>query len=418
VKNGPATTELVRHRLICFELKILRGTLAGIAASIMTGSRSRGHDVGERAAFIHQEILKLAILIGVAMVGFFVTRAIAASNRSMTVRDAAEWYARGERALATSDPTAAVEAFRHASVMKRGDRQYTLALARALATTHQSDAAERALLTLRELVPEDPEVNLELARLEAGRGDAAAALRYYHNALYAPWSADQTDARREVRLELIRFLMATHQSGRAESELVALTSDLPHTLALHVEVGDLFVSVGDNRRALDQFEQAIALAPQDRVALAGAGRAAFSIGDYEKAERYLRDLPDPADDVREMRALVNLVLDSDPLAARIGSSARRRRLLEALSHFSERLEGCNPANAGGGSSAALSQLADETAAFAMEIEHGNVLESDTIENGLDLVNRGERTVIAACPPAQTLDRALMLIAARHGVAAP
>jgi Flp pilus assembly protein TadD len=302
--------------------------------------------------------------------------------------------------------------------MKRGDRQYTMALARALVTTHQSDAAERTLLALRESAPEDPEVNLELARLEAARGDTTAALRYYHNALYAPWSAEQADDRRNIRLELIRFLMSTHQSGRAESELVALTSDLPDTPGLHVEVGDLFLSVGDGRRALDQFERAIALAPQDRVALAGAGRAAFSVGDYEKARRYLPDLPDAGDDVREIRAIVNLVLSGDPLAPRIGSSARRRRLLEALAHLSERLDACRPNDPGGTPAASLSQLADEATVFETELEHSTALENDTIENGLDLVNRGARAVSAACPPVQTLDRALMLIASRHGVGAP
>jgi len=395
-----------------------RGTLAGIVVSFMTRHPSRGPDVEERSALIHQEILKLAILIAVAIAAFFVTRAIAASNRSMTLRDAAEWYARGERALAAGDPSVAVEAFRRANVMKRGDRQYTLALGRALITTHQTDAAEGSLLALRESAPEDPEVNLELARLEAGRGDATAALRYYHNALYAPWSAEQADDRRNIRLELIRFLMATHQSGRAESELVALTSDLPDTVALHVEVGDMFLSIGASRRALDQFERAIALAPQDRAALAGAGRAAFSVGDYEKAQHYLPELSDAGDDVREMRALVNLVLSGDPLAPRIGSSARRRRLLEALSHISERLDACHPSNPGDASAGALSQLAEETTAFEKELEHGTTLENDTIENGLDLVNRGARAVTAACPPAQTLDRALMLIASRHGVGAP
>jgi tetratricopeptide (TPR) repeat protein len=112
-------------------------------------------------------------------------------------------------------------------------------------------------------------VNLELARLEAARGDANAALRYYHNALYAPWTAEQTDTRRAVRLELIRFLLTTHQSGRAESELVALSTDLPNTPALRLQVGNLFLSVGDNQRALDQFEQALGLAPQDAAVPAG-----------------------------------------------------------------------------------------------------------------------------------------------------
>jgi tetratricopeptide (TPR) repeat protein len=384
----------------------------------VTGPHSRGDDdVEARSAFIHQEIVKLATLIALAIAAFFLTRAMAASNRTMTERDAAEWYARGERALSGGDQTRALEAFRHASVIKRGDRQYTLALARALEATHQNDAAERALLGLRESAPEDPEVNLELAHLETARGEPSAALRYYHNALYAPWPAEQADVRRGVRIELIRFLLSTRQSSRAESELVALSSDLPNTLALRLQVGDLFLSVGDRQRALDQFEQALGLARQNRGALAGAGRAAFAIGDYEKAQRYLRDLPDPSSDLRDMRVVAELVLAGDPLATRIGSSARRHRLTEALSHLSQALERCT-AIADHRQSPVLIQLVDETSAFTNELARNNALENDTIENGLDLVNRGERAVTGACPPPQPVDRALMLIAARHGVATP
>jgi tetratricopeptide (TPR) repeat protein len=383
----------------------------------VTGSHSRDNDVEERSAVIHQELLKLAALIALAIAAFFVTRAIAASNRDMRERDGAEWYARGQHALAEGDAIHAVEAFRHASVLKRGDRQYTLALARALFAGHDNAAAARALLGLREAAPDDPEVNLELARLTTANGDADAALRYYHNALYAPWPDEQTDARRGVRLELIRFLLATRQTNRAESELVALTSDLPDTLALHVQIGDLFVAVGDRQRALNQFERALALARQDRTALAGAGRAAFALGDYDKAQRYLGGLPDPSGDLRDMREIAHLVLAGDPFATHIGSSARRRRLTDAVSHLSQHLERCT-ALPGHGAAAALLQLADDTSAFIKELAHDSALENDTIENGLDLVNRGERAVTDACPPAQATDRALMLIATRHGVAAP
>src|SRR5262249_12993280 len=155
--------------------------------------------------------------------------------------------------------------------------------------------------------------------------------------------------------ELIRFLMATHQPGRAESELVALTSDLPDTPALHVEVGDLFLSAGDHQRALEHFELALGRAPQDRTAIAGAGRAAFAIGDYERAQRYFRDLPQISDDLREMSTLVDLVLAGDPLAARVGTSARRRRLTDALSHLTQRLEACS-AQPGAGSASGLLPL--------------------------------------------------------------
>src|ERR1051326_7382575 len=110
----------------------------------------------------------------IAAVGaFFLTRAVAANNRSMSVQDAAAWYARGQRALADGRTDDAVEAFRRATVRDRGDRTYVLALAGALTRNPDDAAARTLLLTLREADPEDAEINLELARIAAGRHDVA-----------------------------------------------------------------------------------------------------------------------------------------------------------------------------------------------------------------------------------------------------
>jgi tetratricopeptide (TPR) repeat protein len=384
----------------------------------MSGLSSSSYDadgVEERSAFIHQELLKLALLIALAVVAFFVTRAIAANNRETTLRDAAEWYDRGRHALDAGDAAGAVDAFRHASLIKRADRGYALALARALFRTSQLDAALRTLLSLRELAPEDAEINLELARLEATRGDSADATRYYHNALYAPWPAEQADARRRLRFELIRFLLNHNQSARAESELVALGNDVPADVHTHVEVGNLFMTVGDYRRALDQFQQALGLAPHDIAALAGASRAAVDSGDYPLAQRYLRDPSSQTSELADLRALVDLVLSKDPLAARIGSRARRDRLHEALSHVEQRLAACTAAPTSAPATTRLPGLLEETRRRSDELMRTSTLDSDTIEGGLELVGRAERAISTACSPADRLDRALILIAERHGV---
>lgn len=380
---------------------------------VPTSSRRDG--VEERSSFIHQEVVKLSLLIGLAIVAFFVTRAIAENNRATMVRDAAEWYGRGERALSSGDAASAVEAFRRASVVKRADRQYGLALARSLVATQQLDAARSALLALREPEPEDPEINLELARIDARRHDLTNAERYYHNALYAPWPPEQTSARRLVRLELIRLLLASGQSGRAESELVALAADLPDDLPIHLEVGDLFIAVGNHRRALDQFQAALRLSPLNGSALAGAGRAAFEVGDYPLAQRYLHEASNDPNDLSETRDLVDLVLSQDPLAARIGSAARRGRLLAALSHVEQRLTSCIRPQADGTPATRFPDLRDEAHEFSATVKRTGMLENDTIENSLDLIDRAVRAATTACPPVEKLDRALMLIAERHGV---
>jgi tetratricopeptide (TPR) repeat protein len=268
---------------------------------------------------------------------------------------------------------------------------------------------------LREAAPEDPDINLQLARLAADRQDVTEAIRYYHNALYAPWPTAQADARRHVRLELIRVLLTHDQGNRALSELVALSTDLPEDAAAHAEVGQLFASAGDSGRALDQFQRALRLAPDSGAALAGAGQAAFQAGDYPLARTYLRDAPDDLDRVKETRDLVELVLSSDPLAARIGASSRRRRLVDNFSYADERLNGCLEPHPGEPPSTNDLAVRDEAEAFKTQMTPASILDADAIESGVELIDRLERAVIERCPPSTLRDRALVLIGRRHGV---
>jgi tetratricopeptide (TPR) repeat protein len=377
---------------------------------------SANHDdsTAERSNLIQREILQLLLLIAVAVAAFFVTRAIAANNRDMNRRDAAEWYQRGLGQLDAGDADSAIDSFRRATVKHRSEKRYVLALARALAGTRQDEAASSALLALRESAPEDPDVNLQLARLAADRQDVTEATRYYHNALYAPWPTEQAEPRRRVRVELIRFLLTHDQVGRALSELVALSTDLPDDPAAHVEVGHLFSTAGDNRRALDQFQRALRLAPESGAALAGAGQAAFQIGDYLLARTFLRTAPDNIDGVKETRELVGLVLSSDPLAARIGSVERRRRLIDNFSYADQRLSACVEQHPGGQPPADQVTLGDEAHDFEIQLTPA-ILEQDTIESGVELIDRLEREVVQRCPPPALRDRALMLIGPHHGV---
>jgi tetratricopeptide (TPR) repeat protein len=389
--------------------------LVNVSRGSFLSSPNQAESTEERSNVIHQEILKLVALIAIAAVAFFVTRAIAANNRDMSLRDAAEWYERGQRQLESGDADDAIDSFRRATVKHRGEKRYVLALARALASTRQDDAARSALLALRESAPEDPDINLQLARLAADRQDVTEAINYYHHALYAPWPTDQTDARRRVRLELIRLLLTHDQVNRALSELVALSTDLPDEAAAHAEVGQLFASAGDSGHALDQFQKALRLAPDSGAALAGAGQAAFQTGDYLLARKYLANAPEDMDRVKETRELVELVLSDDPLAARIGSSARRRRLVDNFASAEQRLKACVGQRPGGQPSPDALALGDEAQAFKDQLTPSTILDEDTIEWGVELIYRIEREVVQSCPPPTPLDRALMLIGQHHGV---
>jgi Flp pilus assembly protein TadD len=370
-------------------------------------------DTVERAALIHREIFQLSVLILVAIGAFLLTRAVAASNREMSLRDAAEWYRRGQQAINAGRVDDAIDSFRRATVKDRSDKRYVLALARALALKRDNDAARSVLITLRESAPEDPDINLQLARLAAARSDVTEALRFYHNALYAPWSTEQVDTRRGVRLELIRFLLTHDQSSRVISELLAMSTDLPDDTPLRLEVAQLFAKAGDNAHALDQFQRALRLAPENSEALAGAGQAAFRLGDYVLARTYLRAAP-PEGDGRNTREVVDLVLSNDPLANRLGSTERRRRLVADFSYAQQRLGMCVEQRVGGQPTGDALALQSEAQAFEDQLKPPAILEQDTVESGVDLIDRIERLVVQSCGPPTALDQALVLIGHQHG----
>jgi tetratricopeptide (TPR) repeat protein len=371
------------------------------------------NDTAARSALIHREIFQLCALILVAIAAFLVTRAVAASNRDMSLRDAAEWYRRGQQAIAMGKVDDAIDALRRATVRDRYDKRYLLALSQALALKRDDEAARGVLLTLRESAPEDPDINVQLARLAAARQDVTEALRFYHNALYAPWPAEQADARRRVRFELIRFLLTHDQISRALSELLALSTDLPDDVPLRLEVAQLFAKAGDHGHALDQFQRVLHLAPESGEALAGAGQAAFQLGEYRLARTYLRRAPAEAAEVTKTREVVDLVLSNDPLANRLGSAERRRRLAADFSYARQRLDTCIERRSGGQPSNDVLAIQSEAQALEKQLKPPAILEQDTVETGVDLVDRIERLVTQSCGPPTALDQALLLIGRQH-----
>jgi tetratricopeptide (TPR) repeat protein len=347
------------------------------------------------------------------VVAFLVTRAVAIDNRSLSMRNAAEWYRRGGQLLDAGQTDAAIDAFRRATVRNRTNRTYLLALSRALAQKRDYDGARTILLSIRELTPEDAEINLDLARLSAARQDVTEALRFYHDALYAPWPAALAEQRRGVRLELIRFLLTHGQSSRAQSELLAAAADVPDDPAHHIELARLSRQAGDDRTALEQFQRALRTAPDDPRALAGAGAAAFAIANYGLARQYLHQIPDDAQAGQPIREIADQVVSRDPIAARIGGWERHRRLDADLSYAQQRLIGCL-ARRGTEPSADEQRLQNELQAFAGRLQRALPLDQDTVESGIDLIDRAERSAIGSCGPATVVDQALLLIARQHG----
>jgi tetratricopeptide (TPR) repeat protein len=383
----------------------------------IVGSTARD---SRRRRLVHREILVLASLAAVAVVAFIVTRDFAKSNDRMRRQDAAVWFEVGQRALAGGRPTEALTALRRAVSKDLGNTRFQVALAAALSTTREDDAARQVLIGLRAVVPEDADVNTELARLEARQGNLPEARRYYQSALNALWSVAQSDSRRVLRLELIHMLLDHGEKSRALSEILLLSANMPDTSAAHLETARLFVAAADPGHALEQFARALTLDPLNGPAQVGAGESAFALGDYPRARRYLTAAPRDAEPVSELRALTDLVLTNDPMAPRLSAEERTRRLLIVVEHARQRVAACvatpssDPAARAG-----LEALQRQVEAFEPTLSPRAVREqADIIESGLELALRMEQQTEQGCAPIAARDRALLLIAHAHRIGEP
>ena len=296
----------------------------------------------------------------IAVAAFIVTRRFAAANEAMRVRDAETWYASGQQALERRDLDAAVTALRRATARNPEAVTYRLALAQALTVAEQDDAARQLLLGLREMQPEDSETNLRLARLERRRGDTGAASRYYEAAILGLWKGEQRLAQRQVRTEFIRFLLSHGERDRALSELLVLEGSLGEDDSSQLQAAELLLQAGDAARALAHFERALEANRGSQPALAGAAEAAFALGDYARAQRYLQTLTADTDRTKELRTVTDLVIAGDPLAPRLTPAERSRRLQSALSHTIDRVDGCRGRTPSGSRSRPSSQPSSRT----------------------------------------------------------
>jgi tetratricopeptide (TPR) repeat protein len=368
--------------------------------------------------FVHRELILLAVLVGIAVAAFFGTRAVAHSNDDLRRREAATWFDAAERASGSGNPQTAIAGLRRAVSKDPENKKYRLALAGALSAHHLDAEATRLLLALREMQPEDPETNLQLARLQSHSSDADVTRRYYQNALAGLWRPEQGEQRRRVRMELIQFLLAHGAPARALSELLVLAASLPDDAAVQTQVGRMFLAAGDPRLALDHFEWALRENSENADALTGAGEAAFELADYSRALRYLNSAPRENARVAELREVSRLVLNRDPLAPRLPAGERAKRLSAAWQQAVRRLEAClgdrsMPSNG------SLETLRNEARTLQASLGARRREARDLVDDGVDLVYRIERAVELHCAiPPTPLDRALLLIGRRHGFEEP
>jgi tetratricopeptide (TPR) repeat protein len=367
--------------------------------------------------YFKQQPVMLALLAVLGVIFFLavagLSRAYHAQRNSLGNR----WFSRGVADLSARRFDSAVTEFRAALLYSRDNYAYQLNLAEALIGLKRTTEAYSYLVNLWDRQPEDGVVNLELARIAAQQGQTEKAQRYYHNAIYAVWPGDQEVKRRDTRLELIEFLLSIHAKAQAQSELIALEENLGDEPSQQEHVGDLFLRAQDYEHALASYRLSLRSERHNERAMAGAGWAAFELGRYPVAERYLQEaVAGNTSDMQSADRLktTELVLRMDPFRRQISVAQRDKIVVEAFETAGRRLKSCGAATSPAVPAAAQPNLADSWAKMKPQISEEHLRrDPDLVEQAMDLVFTIERQTSGTCGTPAGVDMALLLIAKLH-----
>ncbi len=368
-------------------------------------------------AIAHKPPVVLVVLLSIAIFGFAAVHRLVNRFESRQGVLAAQLFYRGLSEQRNKNFETAIADFRAALSYDPNNYTYELSLAKALIASQRYPEADSYLESLAERAPQDGDVNLLLARLSAHDSKYDEAIRYYHRAIYGLWSSDPDGNRRRTRLELVDFLLQHDQRMEAQAELIASAASLPPDYPIHLAVADGFLRAQDYADALDQYRQVIQLDHNNAAAYLGAGKAAFKLGQFLTAERYLQAALDrhaQDEDARRMLEISSLVLSSDPARPNLTAAERRVRIVTAFQQAGERALQCLESQSLNPAESAADQLRQLHARWveleprmrhqALRADAGTL--NDAMENAISI----EQVAQQRCGEPQGLDMALLLIA--------
>lgn len=360
--------------------------------------------------YLRREPLNLALLTSLAVVAFVAVAGLSRVYFGQQTSLAERWSARGTADLKAQNYRAAVTSFRTSLLYDRDNDSYQLNLAEALLGMKRTDEAYAYLISLWDKAPENGMVNLELARISAQRNDTNQALRFYHDAIYATWPGDQEAETRNCRLELIHYLLRSGALAQAQAELMALAANVANDSPEQVHLGQLFLQTQGYQQALRAFELGLRSNRHNQQAMLGAGIAAFHLGRYPSAERYLVEAviasPHDAQSTAWLRK-TRAVLQMDPFRPEMSEAERNRIAIHAFSIAGNRLKSC-PAAPG------QQDLEQQWTKLKPRMtKRGLRRTPDLVNTAMDLAFEIERQMESGCGSPTVDDQALLLIANQH-----
>jgi tetratricopeptide (TPR) repeat protein len=320
--------------------------------------------------------------------------------------------------------TLALTDYRNALAYNPTNPLFQFHLAKALAAAGRDDEARSYLLNLLSESPGSGEINLELARIAARNNTMADAMRYYQDAIYGEWASDPIAMRWQVRRELCETLLNRGQVKQAAPEVIALAQNTPADDAVRLTiVAQLLLRTQQWNRALEAYRTLLAGDPNAEESLAGAGQAAFELGQYVTAMQFFDRLPRER---REQPDLLNRfdmtrrILVADPFLSGLSAEVRAQRAANALALAQSRVENC--ARQTGQSLEQTPPRTDLQRVYqqSKELQQDwtpRYLERfpDRLDAAMAYVFSVENAAAAACGESQSDDRALWLLGRSRSV---
>jgi tetratricopeptide (TPR) repeat protein len=255
-----------------------------------------------------------------------------------------EWFAAGEERFQAGDAGAALTDYQNAMVYSPNNTKFQFHLAEALAAAGRRDQARPYLLVLLSESPGSGQVNLQLARIAVANNSRPDALRYYQGAIYGEWPGDAIAMRWEIRRELCQYLIAKGDINEATPAVIDLAENTAESDPARLKiVGQLLLETQLWARAQQVYRSLLTLDRYDEEALAGAGRAAFELGEFSAAlEDFNRlsaeRLEQP--DIAPAHEMAHRVLAMSPYLAGLSPQVRAQRAANALSVAQTRADNC------------------------------------------------------------------------------
>jgi tetratricopeptide (TPR) repeat protein len=314
---------------------VLQGAGGGGAAAAHDGGG--GPRRGSREAVLLLCVLSLILL-------FLFTATVSRMYHKKVHVLADDWFAAGEERFQAGDAAGALTDYQNALVYSPNNTKFQFHLAEALAAAGRYDRARPYLLALLSESPGSGEVNLQLARIALANNSRPDALRYYQGAIYGEWPGDAITMRWQIRRELCEYLVSKGDINQAIPAVIDLAENTPESDPGRLKiVGRLLLETQQWSRAQQLYRSMLGIDRYDEEALAGAGRAAFELGEFSAAlEDFNRLSPERRDqaDIAPAHEMAHRVLAMSPYLAGLSLQVKAQRAANALSMAQAQAKNC------------------------------------------------------------------------------